>query len=68
MSGDRQPTGFEVACQLAEFGAAMVAEKHRREHPEATEDEVDAAVGHWWGERPGAPDGDAPGAVRRPAS
>ena len=68
MSGERQPTRFEVACQLAELGAAMVAERHRREHPDAADDEVAAAVERWWGERPGAPHGDAPGIVRRPAS
>jgi hypothetical protein len=59
-----QPTGVEIAIQLAEFGAEMVAAKFRRDHPDATAEEVAQRVNEWWMERPGAPFGDAIGLVR----
>jgi hypothetical protein len=56
--------GFAVVVELTETAAAMVAARHRREHPDATDDEVDEVVRAWWRDRPGAPDGDCPGRLR----
>ncbi len=58
---DSSPIGLETAFELADFAARMVETKFRRENPDATEEQVRAAVGAWWSERPGAPDGDSPG-------
>ena len=57
-------TRFQIACELADFGARMVESRFRREHPEATDDEVSEAVSAWWRHRPGAPNGDAVGPAR----
>jgi hypothetical protein len=54
-------TGVELAFDLTEFGMQMVAAKHVREHPDATEAEVAARVREWLLDRPGAPHGDCPG-------
>lgn len=56
--------GGEVAMQLAEFGADMVRARYAREHPGATEAEIEAAVDAWWVARPSAPFGDADGVAR----
>jgi len=61
----RPASGAEVAGELADFGAELVALRYRREHPDCTEDDVRAAVRAWWSDRRGAPDGDVAGAVRR---
>jgi Rv0078B-related antitoxin len=53
--------GMVVAMELLELGLKMRAERHRREHPEASEAEVAAVVHAWKVDRPGAPFGDAPG-------
>ena len=50
-----------VAFELLEVGTRMRAERHRREHPEATADEVQAAVRSWLSDRSAAPYGDALG-------
>lgn len=57
-------SGVQVACELAEMGADMVAARYRREHPDAADEEVAAEVQRWWLDRPGAPDGDAVGIAR----
>ena len=62
---ERPDHPLEVAFALAELGARMVAERFRREHPDASEPEVEAAVRAWISDRPGAPFGDAEG---RPVS
>ena len=53
--------GDAVALDLLEFSLLLRAERHRREHPNATEEEVAAIVHAWRTDRPGAPDGDAVG-------
>ncbi|MDZ7732580.1 MAG: hypothetical protein U5R31_05185 [Acidimicrobiia bacterium] len=58
-------SGVVTAIALTDLGLRLLAQRHRREHPEASEDEVEAAVRVWLLERPGAPDGDA---VGRPVS
>lgn len=60
----RARSGVQMACELAEMGAHMVEARFRREHPEASDDEVAAQVRAWWIDRPGAPDGDAVGIPR----
>lgn len=50
-----------VAFELLELGARLRAQRHRREHPDATEGEVDAVVRRWMRDRPGAEHGDSPG-------
>jgi Rv0078B-related antitoxin len=57
--GVRYP--LELAFELADMGVRMRAERHRREHPSATDAEVDAVVSAWLQERPGAPFGDCDG-------
>jgi Rv0078B-related antitoxin len=54
-------TGVEVSLELTDFGMQMVAAKHLRTHPEASEEQVAARVREWLLDRPGAPDGDCPG-------
>lgn len=60
-------SGLAVALELLETSVQLRAQRHRREHPEATESEVAAVVQAWLLARPGAPDGDAPGR-RRPTT
>jgi Rv0078B-related antitoxin len=57
-------SGLAVACEMADLAAHMVAERYRREHPSASEQEIADRVKAWWRERPGAPDGDAEGQPR----
>jgi hypothetical protein len=59
-------SGVQVACELAEMGAHMVEARFRREHPDASDEEVAGQVSRWWLDRPGAPDGDAVGIARGP--
>lgn len=54
-------TGLQIALDLAELGAEMRAQRHRREHPNASDDEVAEVVAAWWSDRSQAPDGDAEG-------
>ena len=56
-------TGAEQAFELLELAERMVEARFRREHPDATERAVRAAVRAWYMDRPGAPDGDCPGRV-----
>ena len=54
-------SGMAVAIELLELALLMRAERHRREHPGATEEEVAAVVQAWKVDRPGAPHGDGNG-------
>jgi hypothetical protein len=54
-------SGVAIALELLDFAKKMRAERHRRDHPEATDDEVNEVVRLWTMERPGAPFGDAEG-------
>jgi hypothetical protein len=56
-----EATGLRLAFELTDLGMRLVAQRYRREHPAASEDEVDAAVQAWLLDRPGAPHGDAEG-------
>lgn len=61
---DHAVSGVQVACELAEMGSHMVEARYRREHPDASDEEVADQVRRWWLDRPGAPDGDAVGTPR----
>ncbi len=50
-----------TAIELLEVALLMRAERHRREHPNATDAEVEVVVQAWKVDRPGAPFGDAEG-------
>jgi hypothetical protein len=56
-------SGVAQSFELTELGMRMLAQRYRREHPEATEREVEDHVRAWLRDRPGAPDGDAVGRV-----
>lgn len=59
---DEQPAlGLALALQLSDLGLRLRAQRFRREHPAASEDEVEAFVRSWLLERPGAEYADAPG-------
>ena len=72
MSSESVPTAREkaaarlrMALDLFETGVEMMRQKLRRDHPDLTDDEVEARLGAWLRERPGAEFGDA---VGRPAT
>jgi hypothetical protein len=52
---------FRLALELFEAGEALKRQQLRREHPEASEAEIEALLVAWLRERPGAPHGDAEG-------
>ena len=52
---------LETIFALFEMAVRMRGERHRSDHPEATEAEVDAVVQAWLSHRPGAEFGDAEG-------
>lgn len=57
-------TNAQKVFELTRFAAELVAQRHRRERPEATEDDVDEVVAAWYSSRPQAPDGDGEGVSR----
>ena len=57
---EEQATSLALAFQLLDMALRMQAQRYRREHPDATDDEVKAFVKAWLSDRPGAPDGDGP--------
>lgn len=50
---------------LYEFGERMQRTRLRREHPDATDTQIDALMNSWRLDRPGAPLGDAQGRPSR---
>jgi hypothetical protein len=56
---------FRMTLDLFETGVEMMRQKLRRDHPGLTDHEVEARLGCWLRERPGAEFGDA---VGRPAA
>ena len=55
---------LRMALDLFETGVEMMRQKLRRDHPDLADHEVEARLGSWLRERPGAEFGDA---VGRPA-
>lgn len=56
---------LRMALDLFETGLEMMRQKVRRDHPDLADHEVEARLGAWLRERPGAEFGDA---VGRPAT
>lgn len=50
-----------MALELTELGARLLAQRYRREHPDASEAEVRSAVATWMVDRRQAPEGDGSG-------
>jgi Rv0078B-related antitoxin len=61
VSDNRAAARLRLALDMYEFGEQMQRARLRRLHPDATEDEIDAAIGSWLLSRPGAPLGNAVG-------
>jgi hypothetical protein len=67
--GQERRYPLEIVFEMFELATGMVAARYRREHPGASDGEVEAAVAAWISDRPGAPGGDAQGVARsRPLS
>ncbi|HEX3343597.1 MAG TPA: hypothetical protein VHS09_03450 [Polyangiaceae bacterium] len=52
---------MRLALELAEMGEAMLRQRLRRKHPDASTEAIDAMVAAWRGRRPGAELGDGQG-------
>ena len=52
---------FRQTLELFELGVAVMRQNLRRNHPEATDQEIEALLRRWLHERPGAEMGDCPG-------
>jgi hypothetical protein len=52
---------LRIALDMFEFGEQMQRARLRRLHPDATDDDIEAAIASWLMSRPGAPLGDAIG-------
>ena len=52
---------LRAALELFETGIAMMRQKLRREHPEWSDAQLEARLGQWLQDRPGAEHGDAAG-------
>lgn len=64
----RDAEGVALAFELTQLGIEMQAQRYRRQHPHASDEDVTAFVQAWLLERPGAPNGDADGrSVPEPA-
>jgi hypothetical protein len=48
-----------IALELADLAVAMMAQKLRREHPDASAEEIERRFRDWLRTRPGAEHGDA---------
>ena len=52
---------FRATLDLFEAGVAMKRQSLRRDHPEASDEEIDRQLQEWLLDRPGAKYGDSPG-------
>jgi hypothetical protein len=55
---------LRIAFELVDFVERMIRARVRRDRPDASDDEIEAAVDAWYQDRRCAPDGDAVGTVR----
>jgi len=60
-SARRENSALSVAFDLFETGVAMMRQNLRRQHPNATDVEIDRLLAAWLRHRPGAEAGDAIG-------
>lgn len=58
-SPDVMAARLRAAFDLCSLGESMRRAQLRREHPDATDEEIDTALGTWLETRPGAEHGDA---------
>jgi hypothetical protein len=63
MSQSTPEERLRVAFDLFEVGVQMTRFRLRREHPDFTDDQIEASVMAWLHDRPGAPFGDYPGSA-----
>lgn len=60
-----EPSPYEGALQstvdLFEVGLELMRQNLRREHPNASDQEIERHLQHWLHHRPGAEHGDCPG-------
>jgi hypothetical protein len=63
-SHDRLAEKLRLTLDLYEAGEDMVRAKLRRQHPDASAEEIEAMIERWLMERPGAELGDALGHPR----
>ncbi len=59
---------LRAALQMHQDGVALMRQNLRRRHDDADEDQIDALVGLWLRERPGAQHGHAEGTPVPPRS
>ncbi|MDQ3886126.1 MAG: hypothetical protein M3308_03710 [Actinomycetota bacterium] len=52
---------FRIALELYDVGENMLRQRLRRERPEASAEDIDAAIAAWLQRRSGAEHGDHPG-------
>ncbi len=68
VSGMTPAEALRAAFDLYEFGEDLMRQNLRREHPGASETEIELLIREWLQRRPGAEEGDASGRpCRRPA-
>ena len=61
MSGETPAQRLLLALLMAEAGIAMKRAQLRRQHPDSSNDDVQALLAAWLRDRPDAPHGDYPG-------
>lgn len=61
VSASQVAVRFRTALDLYEVGESMLRQRLRREHPDASAHDIDAAIAAWLQRRPGAEHGDYPG-------
>lgn len=61
--GQEPAERLRAALDLIDFSLRVFRQRLRRENPELSEDQIDAKVEAWLGERPGAEQGDGEGEV-----
>ncbi len=65
IDAERAAEGLRWAFDLFDAAMEMLESRLRREHPGATDAQIDAWIGEWLAKRPGAEHGDAEGIPRR---
>ncbi len=61
MGDDDAAARLRAACELFDVGVALRQARLRRENPDLSDDEIEAAIVRWLHDRPGAEFGDYPG-------
>ncbi|HHU08865.1 MAG TPA: hypothetical protein GXZ60_02435 [Intrasporangiaceae bacterium] len=61
MTADTPAARLRVALEMADLGEQLVRSRLRRDHPDWTDEQVQAGIDRWRRDRPGALFGDYPG-------